>query len=299
MNKSFTLIEILVVIVIVGIISAFIIVSVSGVSQKANIAKGQAFSNSLKNSLLLNLVSEWKLNETSGTEVSDSWSGGNTGTWYGEGGDYTSPSWRTGSECVSGGCLAFDGTDDYVSIVDSDSLKMDSGNITIMAWAKSDKDSYGSLYGIAIKYPVGQGTTPFYGLEISNSNWGFRVRDVSGNSIQLLKPIIKDKWMLLVGVRDGNKAKLYINGKIESENTTATLGSTNNDHPFNIGRYWTTASFSGLIDDVQIYNAAIPTSRIQQNYYSGLSKLLVQSGFDMVEYQQRIGELKFGLSNNE
>ncbi|MFA6374475.1 MAG: prepilin-type N-terminal cleavage/methylation domain-containing protein, partial [Candidatus Paceibacterota bacterium] len=40
MNKSFTLIEILVVIVIIGILSAFIIVSMAGVSDKATIAKG-------------------------------------------------------------------------------------------------------------------------------------------------------------------------------------------------------------------------------------------------------------------
>ena len=79
MSKSFTLIEILVVIVIIGILSAFIIVSMVGVSDKARIAKSQAFANSLRNSLLINLVSEWKLNDGSGTTASDSWSA-NTGT---------------------------------------------------------------------------------------------------------------------------------------------------------------------------------------------------------------------------
>jgi len=61
MKKSFTLIEILVVIVIIGILSAFIIVSMSGVSQKATIAKGQAFANSLKNALMIT----WSLNGNS------------------------------------------------------------------------------------------------------------------------------------------------------------------------------------------------------------------------------------------
>ncbi|MFA6374227.1 MAG: prepilin-type N-terminal cleavage/methylation domain-containing protein, partial [Candidatus Paceibacterota bacterium] len=61
MNKSFTLIEILVVIVIVGIISAFIIISMAGISSKANIAKGQTFSNSLKNALMLNMIAQYEL----------------------------------------------------------------------------------------------------------------------------------------------------------------------------------------------------------------------------------------------
>jgi prepilin-type N-terminal cleavage/methylation domain-containing protein len=48
-KKAFTLIELLVVIAIIGILSGLIVVSMGGVTQKANIAKAQVFSNSLKN----------------------------------------------------------------------------------------------------------------------------------------------------------------------------------------------------------------------------------------------------------
>ena len=63
MNKrtAFTLIELLVVIAIIGILSGLIIVSVSGAAQKATIAKAQIFSNSLRNSLMMNMVAEFKL----------------------------------------------------------------------------------------------------------------------------------------------------------------------------------------------------------------------------------------------
>ena len=120
MNKSFTLIEILVVIVVIGIISSFIIVGLSSVSDKANIAKGQAFSNSLRNSLLMNLVSEWKLDEGTGSTTLDSW-GSNTGTLGTSTiGDAAEPTWTT--DCVSGKCLSFDGTDDYVDCGNPDNL---------------------------------------------------------------------------------------------------------------------------------------------------------------------------------
>jgi prepilin-type N-terminal cleavage/methylation domain-containing protein len=99
LKQAFTLIELLVVIAIIGILSGLIVVSMSGVTQKATIAKAQVFSNSLRNSLMLNLISEWKLDGN----ANDSWSGGNNGTWYGsEEGTNTSANYRPSDECVSG-----------------------------------------------------------------------------------------------------------------------------------------------------------------------------------------------------
>jgi len=82
-KRSFALIELLVVIATIGILSGLIVVSMSGVTNKATIAKGQIFSNSLRNSLMANLVSEWKfdqVNNPSTDQTPDSWSGGNNGT---------------------------------------------------------------------------------------------------------------------------------------------------------------------------------------------------------------------------
>ncbi len=73
MSKSFTLIEILVVIVVIGVLSAFILVGMSSISSKANIAKSQVFINSIDNSLLTSRVAYWKLDEGAGTTTSDSW----------------------------------------------------------------------------------------------------------------------------------------------------------------------------------------------------------------------------------
>ncbi|MFA5232429.1 MAG: LamG domain-containing protein [Candidatus Paceibacterota bacterium] len=308
MNKSFTLIEILVVIVIIGIISAFIIVSMAGVSDKARIAKGQAFSNSLKNSLMLNLVSEWRLDDASGTTAQDHW-GANPGTWFGAGGgSYTSPSWRTASECVSGGCLAFDGTDDYVQVpgsnVSTSNLAI-TGAITLSVWVKfNDAGTYQSI--------VGRGR-PFSG----NGNYGYSLARSSNNRAYFITcdtttvesgtyslAITNTNWHFVAGTWDGttntNGKKIYIDGKLEGQGTStfSLMGQPSFYFRTGIdGGSW--APLNGFIDDVRIYNAAIPTSQIQQKYYSGLNKLLSRGGFDMTEYEQRLGELKYNLTNNE
>jgi len=62
-KQSFTLIEILVVIVIIGILSSFIFFTINDSVEKAQITKSKMFAESIRNNLLLNLVSEWKFDD--------------------------------------------------------------------------------------------------------------------------------------------------------------------------------------------------------------------------------------------
>jgi prepilin-type N-terminal cleavage/methylation domain-containing protein len=289
MNKSFTLIEILIVIVVIGIISSFIIVGLSSVSDKANITKGQAFSNSLRNSLLMNLVSEWKLDGN----TNDSW-GVNNGTWNGSGGgSYASPSWRTGSECVSGGCLAFDGIDDYINCGSSNSLNI-SNLITISVWIKPlgtsgqegiiGTPNFSSAYGFYIRH------TPGLDVAFQFNTGSTRYNLLSGN-------LNYKNWNYLVVSWDGSNIKIYINNNYYSGQSSTAQSRTFGE--FRIGYTGAITSpvyFNGLIDDVKIYNQAIPTYQVQQNYYSGLNKLFANKG--IADYSIRISQLKEVLTKN-
>jgi prepilin-type N-terminal cleavage/methylation domain-containing protein len=101
-KQSFTLVEILVVIVIIGILSSFIFFTINDSVEKASIAKSKMFSESIRNNLLLNLVSEWKLDGN----ANDSW-GSNNGT-------PTSVSYEAEANCVSGQCASFGGSTSYI-----------------------------------------------------------------------------------------------------------------------------------------------------------------------------------------
>ena len=124
-QKSFTLIELLVVIVIIGILAGVVMISTSSSIDKANIAKLKVFSESIKNDLMLNLVSEWKLDENSGTQIRDTW-GINHGT-------LTNATWKNGNDCISNNCLSFNTSTDYVTIPSSESLRI-VDNLTLEAW---------------------------------------------------------------------------------------------------------------------------------------------------------------------
>ncbi|MDD3170409.1 MAG: LamG domain-containing protein [Candidatus Pacebacteria bacterium] len=295
MNKSFTLIEILVVIVIIGIISAFIIVSMAGVSDKATIAKGQAFSNSLKNSLMLNLVSEWRLDDASGITAQDQW-GTSTGAWSGAGGgSYTSPSWRTSSECVSNGCLAFDGTDDYVNCGSNIAIGLNS--FTFSFWAKTSvnntlKTTIKRL--AAITGWVGAFEVPHSGTRnaifyITDGNYSV------GSIYRYMEPhtnnsnTTDNKWHYFVGACDRSQHKapdVYLDGILKNGASSGYCDQLTDDIPLGLLYIGGTSGyFNGLIDDVRIYNAAIPSSQIQQNYYLGLNQLLINNGIAFKEYQ--------------
>ncbi|MFA5232376.1 MAG: LamG domain-containing protein [Candidatus Paceibacterota bacterium] len=298
MNKSFTLIEILVVIVIIGILSAFIIVSMAGVSDKATIAKGQAFGNSLRNSLLMDLVAEWKLNETGiDTTAKDSWSTNNaTLTDF----VFTDPNsgWRTGSQCVSGGCLSFDGTNDDIHITDADNLKSD--NITVEIWIKPN-----SILNKGA--PIRTTITNRYYMAMHDMGtpaltWHVRKSDNTGSYLYSYSVSQTNKWYHVVGThQSASFQRFYVNGKKEADLNLTWGPVAAAGYDWRIGTTdWQASSawYNGLIDEVRIYKTAMSTTKIQQNYYVGLNKLFKNDGIMLNEFNERIAELKLNLANN-
>ena len=66
---AFTLIELLVVIAIIGILSGLIITTMSGATESARIAKLKVYSNSVRDTLGANMVSEWKFDGPTGDGI--------------------------------------------------------------------------------------------------------------------------------------------------------------------------------------------------------------------------------------
>ena len=291
MQRAFTLIELLVVIAIVGILAGMVVVNMSGATESARIAKLKVYSSSIRSSLLMNRVSEWKFDEGAGTTTVDTVgaSNGVLNNFNFDSGD----GWRSGSSCVSEGCLQFDGTDDYVDC--GSSLNLDISNaITIEAWVKTSTTQ--SNKGIMERGTVGVGSSYDYMMYFHTDTIYFFMHDSAGTEdfIGTAFDFHDDKWHHYAMLFDGDYIKVYADGKkIGSKNTVLTNIRTGTG-TLHFGRY-ATSYFNGLIDGSRIYSAALPASAIREQYVAGLDKLLAGGQVVGKDYRQRIIELNSGI----
>jgi len=296
-NKSFTLIELLVVIVIIGILAGVIMISTSSSIDKANFAKAQAFSSTVQNELLLNLVSEWTFDNPSNIGQ-DSW-GNYNGTLNNFANPATSTSGLAGaSECVFNTCIRFDGTNDHINLNDSFSFIATSQEKTISAWFKSSVTDYtASSARIVTLHRINGGSAFALAILGTNDNIGLYYTSTGGTSLPFMNSNVKvsTNWTYVVGVQDRTAAKIYVNGI--KANSANNADATVIDNPANalVGAYSGTPTyfFKGLMDDIRIYDAALSSAKVKQNYIAGLDSLLSKSLISKQEYNERINNLAY------
>jgi len=294
-NKSFTLIELLVVIVIIGILAGVIMISTSSSIDKANIAKLKIFEESVANDLAANMVSRWKLDEGFGAATSDAWSS-NTGTLSGfinttaGYGDSNTSGWMSEPNCISKACLKFDGVDDYVNLPGDSNLDIDKKSFTLSVWINP-------LTIVGDHAAMGK-TGYHFVLGTSTSNFLFGVYDSTNVAKYLFVSGVKvNTWYNVVGIYNKTFGKLYLyvdgiyRGNMDILNglynyaAQTYLGSA---YP-SMYPYW----YNGLLDDVRVYNEALPISQIKKNYIAGLDSLFVKGNISKEDYNQRINALAY------
>ena len=287
-QKAFTLIELLVVIAIVGILAGLAVVNMSGATEAARIAKLKVYSNSIRSSLMGDRVSEWNFDEGTGTTTADT-VGVNNGVLNSFNFDSTS-GWRSSSSCISGGCLQFDGVDDYVSMGSQISLNSD---YSVEAWVNIPSSISDSNARYIISFGAGNGSLPAFSpcywsqykplLYLNGSNYRYGRTDLRDS-----------KWHHIVFVVTGGQIndilndKIYVDGKEESYYATS-----NSQAPIlPTGNGWMGGGkFPGLADGIRVYNKQLTSSRIREEYLSGLDRLLAKGIVTSEEYQQRISKL--------
>ncbi|MFA5249047.1 MAG: LamG-like jellyroll fold domain-containing protein [Candidatus Paceibacterota bacterium] len=287
-QKAFTLIELLVVIAIVGILAGMVVVNMSGATDAAKIAKSKAFSGSVRSSLLMNRVSEWKFDEGSGTSTADT-----IGTNSGE--LTNGPVWKTGADCVSGGCLSFDGANDYVNCGNGSGLNL-TNDLTIEAWVKPNRlNADNRVFAKFVYMQSGYAMNIFSDGRFYLGTWQASAQQ---STISSVGAVTVGSWNHIVVTRSGATARTYRNGA----NVTAISG-THIDPAISAatatigwGAGW---YFDGLIDEVRVYNAALSASRIREDYVAGLDKLLASGEVTQKEYQENLSKLNSTYATSE
>jgi glucose/arabinose dehydrogenase/chitodextrinase len=205
------------------------------------------------------LVAAYSFNQGAGTTVSDLSGNGNTGTISGA-------TWSTSGKY--GPALSFNGTSARVTINDAPSLRLTSG-MTLEAWVRPSSVTsawrdilYKGNDNYYLMATTDRSNRPCLGGIFGTSTYG----EVFGTAA-----LTANTWAHIAGTYDGITERLYINGvQVASRAQTGNLLTSAN--PLTIGsdpiygQY-----FSGLIDDVRVYNRALTVTEIQTDMNTALT----------------------------
>ena len=277
-NRAFTLLELLVVITIIGILSSIVIVSMSGFTDSATIAKGKAYAQQVHALLGANAVGVWNFDEGEGTTAKDLSGYNNHGTLTNF--NFDSSGWTTETPTGQGYALRFDGVNDYVNLGNNPILNPKE-EITLSAWIKKYSNSSGGIVFRNASYLFNMDGNRVY-FNYYDTGWN--------NSVLSNSNLFLNKWHHVVTTYSKNtgKVKIYLDGNKDKEQEVNSndMHSSNNNNI--IGLAWTNWIFNGLIDEVRIYNTALTSTQIQSLYYAGLDNLLTKGLITQTEYQERL-----------
>jgi hypothetical protein len=212
-------------------------------------------------------VAYWKFDEGSGTTTKDAINGNN--------GTINGAEWKPETECVSGKCLYFDGTTDFVSSPNNATLNPVE-QLTVSLWVKNQRAT--AKHTFLLKKANGSGG---YGLyQQTNDSISFFVYYPAGSpNYQFCEVptyvLPKDQWTHITGeYKANNYLKVFING-IEKVNCAPTqnsnLGVDSSTFQLGYQGWWGADNvyFKGYMDEVKVFPYARTQEQILQDYNLG------------------------------
>ncbi len=209
------------------------------------------------------LVAHWTFDQGSGTVAADSSGNGHDGTIHGA-------TWVTDVAPVQGGshALSFDGTDDYVSVPDSDSLDLTTQG-TIQLWAQISS-THSTAEGTSILAKMTHTSHVSYDFRVNETNtlstylWdGTTTCEIVYNTV-----VTDDTWHHFAMTWDQPTGiRLYVDGDLHEQINLDNAGAIVTSWPIWIGRarYAPDRTFyylKGKVDEIKLYNYARTSEQI-------------------------------------
>ena len=184
----------------------------------------------------------------------------------------------TDREGASSKAMAFDGTSGFINVPDAAPLDPTAA-ITVSAWVKAG--SLSAFTGIVSKDISGAISNPPYVLETTGSGnqISFAVDNAANTNHQISSgSLTVGTWYLITGTLDGTNMNLYVNGSFVTSTAQTDVAATTGS--LKIGQQKTGFSrfFNGSVDDVRIYNRALPAAEITALYQQYNPSLNLASG---------------------
>jgi hypothetical protein len=213
------------------------------------------------------LVSHWKFDEGSGTTAYDS-AGTNNGTLT------NGPTWKTSADCISGGCLQFDGVNDYIDCGNGQDLNFSTGDFSYSLWFKIP--SITNTY-----YVIFNKESPDYLKGVNLFVWNLenklvaQIRGGSPVNIYSNSAIIPNRFYHVVIVRSGSNGYMYLNGELQSSFSSNWAQDVNTTKSLQFAYQNTTSPnmFNGSLDEVSVYSKALSVQEVNVLYSYGLDAL--------------------------
>jgi prepilin-type N-terminal cleavage/methylation domain-containing protein len=265
-TDSFTLIELLTVIAVIGLLSSIVLVSIKSAREDAVLKKTMAFSASIQHALGSSAIGTWSFEDN----LNDSSGNGNTGTWVGAG----SPPYVEG---IINKALQFNGFN-YVRVINVPNNK--TGAVTLEFWVYPD--NFDNRQYLILNYStIGMTPVKYYCYLISPKTIACLMHANDGSTASFVSDNILEtkKWFHIVLTYDGkntNSAKMFINSRELAPVSNNLSSVVYGGEQLFIGVYnitgFPTYLFKGLIDEVRIYDSYITLSEVQKHYAEGFLK---------------------------
>lgn len=198
------------------------------------------------------LMAEFGFSEGTGTKVMDA-SGNNNGATLLNGATWGAGKYGTG--------VVLDGTNDFVSIPDAPSLDL-GRTASLEAWVMLG--ALNRWNGVLGKSMTDVDEAHNYAIEIGPDNKANCVigNGTTKNVAKATVAMAAQRFYHLTCTWDGSQLKLYIDGAL-NKTVTQTITPLANNGPLVIGQYGGNVDmFRGTIDDVRVYNVAIPQTEV-------------------------------------
>jgi len=242
-------------------------------------------------------IAYWNFETGNGTNVVDRSANNNFGTLAGD----LEPNWVDG--WVDSGALEFCGVGRY----DASSYATVTTDTTI----DPNLDTLQYEVTLAAWFKINDLANTYYPAIIANSNTGWRLYvetlatnvygkvtftpgdSLSGSRASSTRPMDDGYWHHVVGIYDGSKSYLYIDGVLDvTVDNAGLLDTTDSVVPVTIGArsrkddFTVERSWNGLLDDVYVYDYAISASQVDGLSAMGNLVPIVDAGEDETFYMQ-------------
>ncbi len=165
---------------------------------------------------------------------------------------------------VAGKAYSFDGSTNFIKVLNSATLSNLNSNISIAGWIKSN----GTFASIVCKSNLLNQNGDFRFFINDNSTALFSINGYKFYVMQNVS-LSNNNWSFFVITHKSNNTKIYLNGQLVSSNSTYTNQQTyDNLTDLYIGRDpWGADEFTnGKLDDIAIYNRALTQTEITAFY---------------------------------